>query len=190
MGFQKHETTIPGVYLIKADVFGDSRGFFMELWNQKAFEGMNLGGLHLVQDNLSSSAIGTIRGLHFQAPPHAQGKLITTIQGSVLDVVVDIRADSPTFGQHLAVELSSDDPTMIYVPEGMAHGFQVLSETCLFYYKCTDFYNKSAEGGLAWDDPFLNIPWRDIEPVVSEKDQQNPRWADFKTPFYQSQKIT
>lgn len=183
MAFRKLETHIPGVWLVKPDVFGDSRGFFMELWNQKAFEGMNLGGLSLVQDNLSSSTIGTIRGLHFQAPPHAQAKLITVLQGSVLDVVVDIREDSPTFGQHLAVEVSSEDPCMVYVPEGMAHGFQVLSDTCLFFYKCTEFYHKASEGALAWNDPFLNISWREIPAIVSEKDQAAPQWEAFETPF-------
>ncbi len=186
MGFRKVETSIPDVWLIKPDVFGDSRGFFMEVWNQQAFEELSLGGFHLVQDNLSSSSKGTIRGLHFQAPPYSQGKLITALQGTVLDVVVDIRSDSPTFGQHVAVELSADDPTMIYVPEGMAHGFQVLSESCLFFYKCTNFYHKGSEGGLLWNDPSLNIPWRDIPPIVSDKDEVLPSWEVFETPFTQS----
>ena len=183
MAFRKLETEIPGLWLVKPDVFGDSRGFFMELWNQKAFETLGLEGLPFVQDNLSSSTRGTIRGLHFQAPPHAQAKLITVLQGAVLDVVVDIREESPTFGRSFAVEVSASDPMMVYVPQGMAHGFQVLSDTCLFHYKCTDFYHKASEGGLAWNDPFFAIPWRDIDPIVSDKDQLLPRWEAFTTPF-------
>ena len=175
MGFHKLETNIPDVFIIKPDVFGDSRGFFMELYNRKSFEEIGLGHLNFIQDNLSSSTKGTIRGLHFQASPYSQGKLITTLQGAVLDVAVDIRPNSPTYGQHVAVELSAENPSMLYMPEGFAHGFQVLSENCLFYYKCTQFYHKASEGGIAWDDPALNIPWRDIPPILSAKDLENPR---------------
>ncbi|RMG24458.1 MAG: dTDP-4-dehydrorhamnose 3,5-epimerase [Bacteroidetes bacterium] len=175
MGFRKLETNIPDVFIIKPDVFGDSRGFFMELYNRTSFEEIGLGHLNFVQDNLSSSVKGTIRGLHFQAPPFAQGKLITTLAGKVLDVAVDIRPSSPYFGQYVSIELSADEPAMIYIPEGFAHGFQVLSDSCLFFYKCTQVYNKESERGIAWDDPALNIPWRNIPPIVSKKDTCNPR---------------
>ncbi|MDB4285948.1 dTDP-4-dehydrorhamnose 3,5-epimerase [bacterium] len=183
MGFHKFETNIPGVWKIKPDVFGDKRGFFTELYNRKGFEEIGLGHLNFVQDNLSSSSKGIVRGLHFQAAPHAQGKLITVLQGKALDVAVDVRKDSPTYGQHVAVELDGDDLTFLYIPEGFAHGFQVISDQCLFCYKCTNFYNKSAEGGLLWNDPALGIPWNDIPPNLSEKDLEYPPLADFHSPF-------
>ena len=155
----------------------------MEVYNQEAFEEIGLGHLKFIQDNLSSSARGTIRGLHFQAPPHAQGKLITVFQGAVLDVAVDIRKGSATYGKSFSIELQADDPLFLYIPEGFAHGFQVLSDTCLFYYKCTRLYNKASEMGLAWDDPELGIKWRDIEPIVSPKDLNNPRLGELESPF-------
>ena len=183
MGFHKRKTALEGVWEIQPDVFGDSRGFFAELYNQQHFEALGLGHLRFVQDNLSRSSQGVIRGLHFQAPPHAQGKLVSVLEGAVLDVAVDIRPDSPTYGEHIAVELRADQLNMLYVPPGFAHGFQVLSKSCLFSYKCTNFYNKSSEGGLLWNDPTLDIPWRDIPAVVSEKDQLLPGWERFGSPF-------
>lgn len=183
MAFLKHETILEGVFELQPDVFGDKRGFFAELYNQQHFYAIGLGHLNFVQDNLSSSTRGVIRGLHFQGPPHAQGKLVSVLQGSVLDVAVDVRKGSPTFGKHVAVELTSEKLNMLYVPPGFAHGFQVLSETCLFSYKCTNFYNKESEGGLLWNDPELAIPWRDIEPNVSPKDQELPDWGHFESPF-------
>ncbi|GAB4422900.1 MAG: dTDP-4-dehydrorhamnose 3,5-epimerase [Bacteroidia bacterium] len=183
MGFRKVETTVSGVFLIEPDVFGDARGYFLELYNQQSFEAIGLGHLQFVQDNLSYSGKGTLRGLHFQAPPHSQGKLVAPLEGRVLDVVVDIRQDSPTYGQSYCVELDAASRQILYVPEGFAHGFQVLSETCLFFYKCTNNYQRKAEGGIAWDDPHLAIPWRDIPPVLSPKDMLHPRWSDFTTPF-------
>lgn len=155
----------------------------MELYNKENFKEIGLGHLDFIQDNLSSSNKGTIRGLHFQAPPYAQGKLITTLQGKVLDVAVDIRASSPTYGKHVAIELSADDPSMLYIPEGMAHGFQVLSESCLFYYKCTQVYHKASERGMAWDDPSLSIPWRDIPSIISPKDMNNPKFRSLSNIF-------
>jgi dTDP-4-dehydrorhamnose 3,5-epimerase len=183
MAFHKSETPIEGLWVIKPDVFGDKRGFFTELYNQKHFEAIGLGHLNFVQDNLSSSRKGIVRGLHFQAPPHAQGKLVTVLQGAVLDVAVDNRKGSPTYGQHYAIELHADELTLFYIPPGFAHGFQVLSDHCLFSYKCTHFYNRPAEGGLRWDDPELNIPWRELEAVVSEKDKQLPELKAFDSPF-------
>lgn len=155
----------------------------MELYNQRWFEDIGLGHLNFVQDNLSFSRKGTIRGLHFQEPPHAQGKLITVLEGKVLDVAVDIRKNSPTYGQHVAIEIHANEPTMVYLPEGMAHGFQVLSDTCLFLYKCTSLYHNESEKGIAWNDPALNIPWRNITPVISEKDRHNPVLAQFESQF-------
>ena len=133
MGFRKLETSLPGIQIIQPDVFGDDRGFFMEMFNQRSFEEIGLGHLHFVQDNLSSSRKGIIRGLHFQKPPYAQGKLITVLQGKVLDVAVDIRKDSPTYGKCITAEMSAENKTMLYIPPGFAHGFQVLSDTCLLY---------------------------------------------------------
>ncbi|MFK7969763.1 MAG: dTDP-4-dehydrorhamnose 3,5-epimerase [Bacteroidia bacterium] len=183
MAFHKRETILEGVVELQPDVFGDKRGFFTELYNHMHFEAIGLGHLQFVQDNLSSSTQGVIRGLHFQGPPHAQGKLVSVLQGAVLDVAVDVRPGSTTYGQHVAVELSAEKLNMLYVPPGFAHGFQVLSETCLFSYKCTNFYNKESEGGLLWNDPALAIPWRDVPANVSPKDQVLPAWKDFVSPF-------
>lgn len=183
MAFHRSETEFEGLYIIRPDVFGDARGFFTELYNQQAFEAIGLGHLNFVQDNLSSSSKGIIRGLHFQEAPYAQGKLITVLQGSVLDVAVDIRKDSPTYGKHFQIELSADELTLVYIPEGFAHGFQVLSDQCLFSYKCTNFYHKPSDGGILWNDPSLGIQWHDIPPLVSAKDQALPPLAAFKTPF-------
>ncbi len=183
MGFRKYETDIPGVFIIEPDRFGDSRGYFMELYNCRSFRELGLENINFVQDNLSHSAKGVLRGLHFQKPPHAQGKLITTLQGSVLDVVVDIRKSSPTYGKHYAFELSAEDPKCLFVPEGMAHGFQVLSDTCLFFYKCTRLYHKASEGSIYWNDPQLNLPWKGIPAVLSEKDENSPHFSDFESPF-------
>ena len=183
MGFLKYETSLKDVWIIKPQVFGDSRGFFMEVYNHQAFDEIGLGDLTFVQDNLSASAKGTIRGLHFQRPPFAQGKLVTNFRGRVLDVVVDIRQGSPTYGQYLTLELDAENPTFLYIPEGMAHGFQVLSETCLFFYKCTQVYHQPSEGGIAWNDPGIAIPWKDIPPIISQKDHQNPPLVGLASPF-------
>ncbi|MEM7660221.1 MAG: dTDP-4-dehydrorhamnose 3,5-epimerase [Bacteroidota bacterium] len=183
MGFTKSETPISDLWLIQPDVFGDSRGFFQELYNHNHFKSLGLGHLNFVQDNLSYSTKGTLRGLHYQAPPFAQGKLICPLQGSVLDVVVDIRTNSATYGKSYSVELHAEEHQMLYVPPGFAHGFQVLSDSCLFFYKCTDTYHPDAEGGLAWDDPALAIPWREIEPVLSKKDLVHPSLRDLASPF-------
>jgi dTDP-4-dehydrorhamnose 3,5-epimerase len=183
MAFHKSECPIEGLYVIKPDIFGDKRGFFTELFNQKGFDAIGLGHLKFVQDNLSYSSQGIVRGLHFQAPPHAQGKLVTVLQGRVLDVAVDIRKGSPTYGEHFAIELDAEDITLFYIPPGFAHGFQVLSEKALFSYKCTNFYNKASEGGLLWNDPALEIKWAELTPSVSDKDQLLPGLGEFETPF-------
>ncbi len=140
---------------------------------------------HFVQDNESASTYGVIRGLHFQRPPHAQAKLVRVVQGSVLDIVLDLRKGSPTFGRHAAVELTSDNHLSLFIPPGFAHGFAVLSPTAVFQYKCDNYYAPGSEGGILWNDPDLAIDWR-IPPdraVLSEKDLRNPRLSDFATPF-------
>lgn len=175
-------TPLPGLLEVQPRLFGDSRGFFLELFNQSEWQDL-LGGRTWVQDNLSSSVKGTVRGLHFQAPPHAQAKLVCCLRGRVKDVVVDIRKGSPTYGQSYAVILESSRMNMLMVPEGFAHGFSVLSDDCLFYYKCSNYYHKPSEGGLAWNDPALGIDWEVASPILSDKDQENPTLALLDSPF-------
>lgn len=187
MAFHKFETEFEDLYIIKPDVFGDERGFFQELYNSDAFAAIGLGHLSFVQDNLSYSGMGTLRGLHFQAPPHAQGKLVTTLRGRVLDVALDIREGSKTFGKVFAYVIDDQSREMLYIPPGFAHGFQVLSEDCLFLYKCTSSYHRESEGGVLWNDPQIAVPWEDIEPILSPKDKLHPTWESFETPFKQVQ---
>lgn len=169
------DTPIPGLKIFEPKVFEDPRGYFFESFNQEVF---NAAGIttHWLQDNQSASRYGVIRGLHFQAAPHAQAKLVRVLDGVILDVVVDIRKNSPTFGQWHAVELSSDNKLQLYLPEGFAHGFSVLSEKVIVLYKCNRLYNASAERGIRFDDPALNIDWRvpADKIILSEKDKKNP----------------
>lgn len=167
------ETKLPGVLIIEPDVFGDARGYFMETWQQARYAQAGLPG-NFIQDNLSFSTRGVLRGLHFQNP-NAQGKLVFVLHGEVFDVAVDIRAGSPTFGQWVGVTLSSENKRQLYIPEGFAHGFCVISETAIFAYKCTDFYNPAAEGGIIWNDPDIGIDWPVERPVLSQKDSVYPR---------------
>lgn len=187
--FHKLNTHIPGLWLIEPDVFGDDRGWFKELFNQQSFEQIGLGHLHFVQDNLSRSSRGALRGMHYQRPPHTQGKLVTVLEGNVLDMVVDLRLGSPGYGKHFAVELDAKKHNMLFVPPGLAHGFQVLSESCLFFYKCTDTYHPESEGGLAWNDPTLELPWRDIPPILSKKDMGYAPFEAFESPFVFEQSL-
>ncbi|MDP7255185.1 MAG: dTDP-4-dehydrorhamnose 3,5-epimerase [Planctomycetota bacterium] len=170
------ETELPGVLVIEPEVFGDSRGFFLETWNKQRYAALGVDG-EFVQDNLSLSSRGVVRGLHYQMP-HSQAKLVYVIQGDVFDVAVDIRVGSPTFGEWYGAVLSGENKRQVYVPEGFAHGFSVLTDTALFAYKCSDFYNREAESGIAWDDPDLGIDWKVAEPELSEKDQNLPRLKD------------
>jgi len=170
-------TPLPGVLLIKPDVFGDARGFFLEAWNLRRYREAGLDR-DFVQDNVSLSRKGILRGLHFQNP-NPQGKLVQVLQGEVFDVAVDIRAGSPTFGRWFGALLSEENHHQLYVPEGFAHGFCVLSDTALFSYKCTDFYNPHAEYSLRWDDPDLGIVWPIDHPVLSAKDQAARYLKDF-----------
>ena len=180
-------TNIPEVKIIIPKVFGDARGYFFESWNDAKYEAAGITG-NWKQDNESKSRFGVLRGLHYQATPYTQAKLVRVIEGAVLDVAVDIRRGSPTFGQHVAVELSSENKYQLYVPRGFAHGFVVLSETVLFAYKCDNAYMPSHERGIAFDDPALGIDWKVnlSEYILSPKDTQNPRFADAEVFDYNS----
>ena len=166
---------IPEIKLIEPQVFGDERGYFMESWNAKRYAEVGID-CHWVQDNESRSRFGVLRGLHFQLPPYTQAKLVRVIEGAVLDITVDIRRNSPTFGQYPAVTLSGSNHRQLFIPRGFAHGFVVLTPSVLFAYKCDNLYMPSHERGIAFDDPQLNINWqlpaRDL--ILSEKDQHNP----------------
>lgn len=174
------KTKIEGVYIIKPRVIKDARGYFFEAYNKEAFVEAGID-YDFVQDNQSFSGYGVIRGLHFQKGEYAQAKLVRVLQGKVLDVAVDIRPGSPTFGEHVAVELSEENCLQLLIPRGMAHGFSVLSETALFFYKCDNYYNKESEGSLLFNDTDLAIDWQiDTEDAeVSEKDLNAPSFWDY-----------
>lgn len=178
MNVQK--TAIDGVLIFEPKLFGDARGFFMESFNQKIFDDAVGGHTAFVQDNHSRSAKGVLRGLHFQRAPHAQGKLVRCAAGAVFDVAVDIRRDSPTFGQWVGVELNAENQRQLWIPAGLAHGFLVLSESADFLYKTTDYYAPQAEGAVRWDDPDLAIAWPDVgmAPLLSGKDAAAPLLRD------------
>lgn len=173
------KTALEGVVIIEPRVFRDERGYFFESFNQKEFE-EKVCSTTFVQDNESKSSYGVLRGLHFQKPPFAQSKLVRVVKGAVLDVAVDIRKDSPTFGQHVAVELTEENHRQFFIPRGFAHGFVVLSQEVVFQYKCDNFYHPESEGAIAWNDEALGIDWRvsaeDI--VLSAKDSKNPLLKD------------
>lgn len=173
------ETSIEGVVVIEPKVFGDHRGYFFESFSQKDFC-EKVRQVSFVQDNESKSCYGVVRGLHFQKPPHAQSKLVRVVRGAVLDVAVDIRKGSPTFGQHVAVELSEENHRQLFIPRGFAHGFAVLTDEVVFQYKCDNFYAPQSEGAIAWDDPDLGIDWRipADKVVLSAKDMAHPRLKD------------
>ena len=173
------KTDIEGVVIIEPRIFRDERGYFYESFSQREFE-EKVCRTVFVQDNQSKSSYGVLRGLHFQKPPYAQSKLVRCIKGTVLDVAVDIRKGSPTFGKYVAVELSEDNHRQFFIPRGFAHGFAVLSDEAVFQYKCDNFYNKESEGAVAWDDPELCIDWKvpADKVLLSEKDKQNKCIAD------------
>lgn len=178
------KTSIEGLVIIRPRIFSDSRGYFFESYSQRDFE-KEVGDIHFVQDNESKSSYGVLRGLHFQKPPYAQSKLVRVIKGTVLDVAVDIRKGSPTYGKWEAVELSEDNKLQLFIPRGFAHGFSVLSKEALFQYKCDNFYHPEAEGAIAWDDPQLNIAWRLPKDsiILSAKDMKHPSLAELDSPF-------
>lgn len=178
------KTDIEGVVIIEPKVFGDSRGYFFESWSQKGFDEL-VRPIKFVQDNESMSTYGVMRGLHFQRPPFTQSKLVRCVKGAVLDVAVDIRKGSPTYGQHVAVELTEDNHRQFFVPRGFAHGFAVLSETAVFQYKCDNFYAPQADGGISILDDSLGIDWRipTDKAILSEKDTMHACLKDFDSPF-------
>lgn len=168
------KTNIEGLLIIEPTIFEDSRGYFMESFSQKEFQKI-VGKIDFVQENESKSKYGVVRGLHFQQGEYAQAKLVRVVIGSVLDVAVDIRVGSPTFGQHLAIELSEDNKRQLFIPRGFAHGFSVLSEEAIFQYKCDNYYNPQSEGAILWNDPQLNIDWKIPQEniLLSDKDKTN-----------------
>ena len=177
------KTTIEGVIIIEPSIFEDSRGYFFESFSQREFN-EKVCPITFVQDNESKSSYGVMRGLHFQRPPFTQSKLVRCVKGAVLDVAVDIRKGSPTYGQHVAVELSEDNHRQFFIPKGFAHGFAVLSGTAVFQYKCDEFYHPEADGGISILDDSLGINWRIRDKaILSEKDTKHPLLKDFDSPF-------
>ena len=177
------KTPIPDLLVIQPKVFEDERGYFFESFNKDKFniEGINC---EFLQDNESKSQKGVLRGLHFQNPPYAQAKLVRVIKGAVLDVAVDIRKSSATYGQHYTLELSEMNKTIMFIPEGFAHGFLTLADNTIFSYKCTQLYNKASEDVIFWNDPDLKINWGITDPILSEKDQNAQKFKDFNSLFY------
>jgi dTDP-4-dehydrorhamnose 3,5-epimerase len=176
------QTPLQGLLLLHPTVFRDPRGWFLESFNEENFR-KNVGvEAHFVQDNESLSQRGVLRGLHFQTPPHAQAKLVRVVQGSVLDVCLDIRPSSATFGQHFKVELSGEEKNMLWIPEGFAHGFRTLEDNTIFSYKCTSFYNPACERTVLWNDPDLAIDWGVVDPVLSGKDQKGLAFNTLRQP--------
>ena len=173
---------IAGIKIIKPKVFSDDRGYFYEVFNKKILASVGIDD-EFVQYNQSLSSKNVLRGLHFQVPPFAQAKLVRVLLGSVIDVVVDIRKNSPTYGQHFSIELNEENKIMFYMPAGMAHGFITTSDNTIFTYFVSNYYEKSAEGSLFWNDSDLNIQWSSENPIISEKDQVQNFIKDFKTPF-------
>lgn len=173
------ETKLPGVIIVEPKVFGDARGFFLETWQKSRYEAIGISE-QFVQDNVSFSTSGVLRGLHYQNP-HAQGKLVSVVQGEVFDVAVDIRVGSPTFRLWAGVLLSGENHRQLWIPPGFAHGFCVVSETVYFSYKCTDVYTPEAEGGISWNDPDIGIEWPISAVELSGKDREYPRLRDIPT---------
>lgn len=182
---QVKKTDIEGVLIIEPKVFGDARGYFLESFNAKEFAEKTGLNINFVQDNESMSSYGVMRGLHFQRPPYTQSKLVRCVKGAVLDVAVDIRKGSPTYGQHVAVELTEDNHRQFFVPRGFAHGFAVLSETAVFQYKCDEFYHPEVDGGINILDNSLGIDWKipTDKALLSEKDTKHSLLKDFDSPF-------
>lgn len=176
------ETGIKGLLVIEPNVFGDSRGYFMESFSEKKFREETGMDVTFVQDNESKSSYGVVRGLHFQRPPYSQAKLVRVVSGRALDVAVDLREGSETYGKHFSIELSGENHLQVFIPKGFAHGFAVLSEEVLFQYKCDEYYAPESEGAVIWNDPDLNIDWKipheDVR--LSEKDKKHPRLEDLK----------
>ena len=175
-------TEIPDLVIVQPKIFEDERGYFFESYNKQVLADNGIIA-DFVQDNQSLSQKGVLRGLHFQNPPHAQGKLVSVIKGAVLDLAVDIRKNSPTYGKHVAIELTEKNKTMFWIPPGFAHGFLTLENNTIFSYKCTNFYNKNAEDCILWNDKNLNINWGVENAVLSDKDKLGKKFAEFVSQF-------
>lgn len=176
------ETGFPGLYEIEPRVFEDARGYFYESYSKAVFKNQGID-VDFVQDNQSMSQKGVMRGLHFQAPPFAQGKLVRVINGAVLDIALDIRKGSPTYGKYHSVLLTEQNKKLFWIPTGFAHGFSTLEDNTVFAYKCTDVYNKLSEGCVLWNDTILSIDWQIENPIISEKDVHGTPWEEFESPF-------
>ena len=176
------DTGFEGLIVIQPTVFEDERGYFYESYNRETYRKLGVD-VDFVQDNQSLSNKGVLRGLHFQNPPYEQGKLVRVIKGAVLDITLDIRKNSPTYGKHFAIELTEKNKTVLYVPPGFAHGFLTLSDQTLFFYKCTNYYNKASEGCVLWNDSDLGINWQINDPQLSEKDKLGTKFRDFVSQF-------
>lgn len=179
---QFHTTPISGLMIIEPKVWRDERGYFFETYSKRVLETNGIA-TEFVQDNQSLSHKGTLRGLHFQAPPFAQGKLVRVVKGKVWDIAVDIRENSPTYGQYFGCELSEENNIQFWIPEGFAHGFITLEDNTIFSYMCTNYYHKDSEGGLLWNDEDLAIDWGTTSPILSDKDKLLPNLKDLKSPF-------
>ena len=184
------KTELEGVVILEPHLFKDDRGYFFESFSQREFD-EKVRPVKFVQDNESKSVYGVLRGLHFQKPPFAQSKLVRVIQGAVLDVAVDIRVGSPTYGKHVAVELTAENHRQLFIPRGFAHGFSVLTDEVVFQYKCDNFYAPQSEGAIAWNDPALEIDWRipEASVILSEKDKHHPLLKDLPETFYYSEDL-
>lgn len=184
-GMKAIATAIEGVYIIEPRVFGDQRGYFFESYSARDFKQQTGLDITFVQDNESKSSRGVLRGLHFQKPPYAQSKLVRVVKGRVLDVAVDLRRNSPTYGKHVSVELTGENHLQFFIPQGFAHGFSVLSDEAVFQYKCDNFYAPDHEGAILWNDPQLGIDWRlpEGDVLLSDKDRNNKPFADLVSPF-------
>ena len=179
---QVTQTKLPGLLVIDPKVFGDERGYFFESFNEETYKAAGLIE-RFVQDNESRSGKGVLRGLHFQEPPYAQGKLVRVARGAVMDVSVDIRKNSPTYGEWVAYELSEHNKRQLWIPPGFAHGFATLEDDTIFIYKCSNVYKKESENSIRWNDPELNIEWGIEDPIVSEKDKSSPFFKELNSPF-------
>jgi dTDP-4-dehydrorhamnose 3,5-epimerase len=179
---QIEKTSIEGLLIIHPKIFNDGRGYFYESWNKKLFEEAGIPN-EFVQDNQSLSQKGVLRGLHFQCPPHEQSKLVRVIAGAVLDIAVDVRKNSPTYGKHVAIELNSENKIMFFIPAGFAHGFLTLKDETIFAYKCAGYYNKSSEETLLWNDTDLGIDWPTSTPLLSPKDLEGKTFKNLVSPF-------
>ena len=178
------KTDFPGLMVIQPNVFEDNRGYFFESYNQRVFLENGID-IHFVQDNQARSSYGIVRGLHFQLDPYAQTKLVRVISGRIIDAVVDLRRNSPTYGKVYTIELSAENKKQLLVPKGFAHGYSVISETAEVFYKCDEFYNKESEGGVMWNDPVLNIDWQipAEKTIISEKDTNQPSFENCRNNF-------